>query len=34
LWIKKELSLIDYIESYKNIQIKKVIKAIMGIWQK
>jgi len=30
LWLKKEVEVRDYLRAYKNLQIKKVIKAIMG----
>lgn len=30
LWLKKKVEIKDYLRAYKNLQIKKVIKAIMG----
>lgn len=30
LWMKKQVSWIDYVVGYKNIQIKKVVKAMIG----
>lgn len=34
LWLKEKVEVKDYLRAYNNLQIKKVIKAIMGICQK